>query len=161
MNSQEMKKFLKLLRNTDIEELKYQKGNDFFHIKRDCAVYDDEKSIKEKINIKKENNIDAKKEDCINTKKENNTDIEKQKKIEIKSQTVGTFISLKNIDSTNSLYEGKYITSGQKIGQIEAMKIIKDISCNKNGKIVKIFVSDKDPIEYGQKLFLIEEEDKQ
>ena len=70
-------------------------------------------------------------------------------------------------DSTDHppfVIEGNHIVPGQKIGIIETMKIIKDVTSNIKGKIVKISVKNGQSVEYGQELFLIdtqaEEEEK-
>jgi acetyl-CoA carboxylase biotin carboxyl carrier protein len=47
---------------------------------------------------------------------------------------------------------------GQKIGVIEAMKIIKDVTSNVQGKIVKVCVKNGQSVEYGQELFVIDPE---
>ncbi len=45
---------------------------------------------------------------------------------------------------------------GQKVGAIEAMKIIKDVMSTTKGKVVKISVTNGQSVEYGQELFLVD-----
>ncbi|MDR1928802.1 MAG: hypothetical protein LBQ07_01815 [Endomicrobium sp.] len=145
MDLQEIKIFIKTIKDTDIEEVLYESNNSSFYIKR--------------MNVKHVKDTCAVDEDLLNKNKileKNNEDSKKQNIIEIKSTMVGTFISVKNNNRSSFLKEGDNVVIGQKIGQIEAMKIIKDILSNINGKIVKVLITNKQPIEYGQKLFLID-----
>ena len=47
---------------------------------------------------------------------------------------------------------------GQKVGIIEAMKIMKEMDSNIKGRIVKVLVENGQPVEYGQELFLVDTE---
>lgn len=55
--------------------------------------------------------------------------------------------------------EGVHVVPGQKIGIIETMKIMKDITSSIKGKIVKVMVKNGQPVEYGQELFMVDTED--
>jgi biotin carboxyl carrier protein len=138
MTPQEIKDFLKLVKDTDIEEMRYKSGENSFYFKKSevgsVAPLSEEKS------------------GATKNKKEE----EKSHLITIKSKSVGTFISFRNNDKTSVVTEGDKITVGQKIGQIEAMKIIKDITSNYKGKIMKVLVSNGQPVGYGQELFLLD-----
>ena len=54
--------------------------------------------------------------------------------------------------------EGDFVTVGQKICIIEAMKVMKEITSTLEGKIVKVLVQDNHPVEYGQPIFEVETE---
>jgi acetyl-CoA carboxylase biotin carboxyl carrier protein len=69
---------------------------------------------------------------------------------------VGTFASAPSNDKPPFVIEGSEVKQGQKVGQVEAMKIIKDVQSNVKGKIVKVIVSNGESVEYGQDLFLVE-----
>jgi acetyl-CoA carboxylase biotin carboxyl carrier protein len=140
MNSQEIKELLKSIKNTDIEEIQYQSGKSSLYLKKTDvkAVAADVKEVAEaKIKNKKEED-------------------KKLTLIAIKSTMVGTFASAQSNDKPPFVREGDDIVVGQKVGQIEAMKIIKDILSNIKGKISKILVSNGQSVEYGQKLFLVD-----
>jgi biotin carboxyl carrier protein len=146
MNSQELKEFFKSIKDTDIEEIHYHSGEDSLHFK--------------KINVaaiipitNDTNKLAANKDKKEDDKKEND---KKASLITIKSTMVGTFANIQSNDRVTSVKEGDNITVGQKIGQIEAMKIIKDINSNVKGKILKILVSNGQSVEYGQELFLVD-----
>ena len=74
----------------------------------------------------------------------------------IKSTMVGTFANAASNDKPPFVKEGSVVEPGQKVGQIEAMKIIKDVHSKVKGKVVKIYVSNGESVEYGQDLFLID-----
>ncbi|MCA6085830.1 acetyl-CoA carboxylase biotin carboxyl carrier protein subunit, partial [Candidatus Endomicrobiellum agilis] len=82
--------------------------------------------------------------------------LEKDFIVPIKSTMVGTFASAPGADKPFFVKEGDNIIVDQKIGQIEAMKIIKDIKTKIKGKIVKVLVSNGQAVEYGQELFLVD-----
>jgi biotin carboxyl carrier protein len=135
MNPQEIKEFLKSIKHTDIEEMEYHNGDHSLYFKKSevDAVACPTASIKEVV-------VESKKTE------------EKDSIVPIKSTMVGTFGSLPDGD----IKEGDNIAIDQKIGQIEAMKIIKDVKTKVKGKIVKVFVSNGQAIEYGQELFLVD-----
>ena len=74
----------------------------------------------------------------------------------IKSKMVGTFYNAPAHDKPPYIVEGSHIEIGQKIGAIEAMKIIKDVMSTAKGKVIKICVSNGQSVEYGQELFLVD-----
>ncbi len=138
MNLQEIKELLKSIKGTDIEEIQYQSGENSLYLKKT-----DVKAIVP----------DAKDAAAAKNKKEED---KKLVLIAIKSTMVGTFASAQSSDKPPFVREGDNIVVGQKIGQIEAMKIIKDILSDIKGKISKILVSNGQSVEYGQKLFLVD-----
>ncbi|GHT52617.1 acetyl-CoA carboxylase biotin carboxyl carrier protein subunit [Endomicrobiia bacterium] len=139
MNLQEIKDFLKSIKNTDIEEMQYQSG--------DSSLYFKKTDVEPVISIAKESALE---------KEEEKEEEKKQTFIAVKSTMVGTFSSAQSSDGALFAKEGDVITVGQKIGQIEAMKIIKDVNSEIKGKIVEVFISNGQSVEYGQKLFLVD-----
>jgi biotin carboxyl carrier protein len=139
MNPQEIKEFLKSIKHTDIEEMEYYNGDHSLYFK---------KSELEPIAV----TIASVKEIVVESKKPE----EKDSIIPVKSTMVGTFVSTSGDDNSFFVKEGDNIAIDQKIGQIEAMKIIKDVKAKVKGKIVKVFVSNGQAIEYGQELFLVD-----
>ena len=51
---------------------------------------------------------------------------------------------------------GDSITEGQTVMLIEAMKTYNPVRATTSGKVVKIFVEDSTPVEFGEDLLLIE-----
>ena len=139
MNTQEIKEFLKSIHDTDIEELHFESGGDSLSFKKDCVVTATAVTAKAKEAPAKEK-----------------APAEKSSIVALKSTMVGTFASAPSNDKPPFVKEGDSVKPGQKVGQIEAMKIIKDVHSNVGGKIVKISVSNGQSVEYGQDLFLVD-----
>ena len=53
--------------------------------------------------------------------------------------------------------EGDRVKKGQTLGIVEAMKLMHEITCEQNGIVKEICAQNGDAVEYGQKLFMIEE----
>ena len=74
----------------------------------------------------------------------------------IKSTMVGTFFRSDSPTRPPMVVEGTVVASGQPVGAIEAMKIMKDVVAPMSCKIVKALVANGHPVEYGQPLFQVE-----
>jgi biotin carboxyl carrier protein len=136
MNTQELKEFLKSLRKTDIVEFSYQSEEESLSFKknmtavRPCAVHVPEPEAKPNTPVK---NI-----------------------VSIKSDVIGIFSIAQGEDEQDLFYKGAKVKPGQKVGQVEAMKIVKDIVSKVKGEIVEVCVNNGDKVDYGQKLFLVD-----
>ncbi|PJA27157.1 MAG: acetyl-CoA carboxylase, biotin carboxyl carrier protein [candidate division Zixibacteria bacterium CG_4_9_14_3_um_filter_46_8] len=75
---------------------------------------------------------------------------------EIKSPMVGTFYRSPAPDAKPYIEVNQYITPGQVLCIIEAMKLMNEIEAEISGKITKICVENNQPVEYGQVLFLVD-----
>ncbi|MCL2485075.1 MAG: hypothetical protein FWF00_07225 [Endomicrobia bacterium] len=137
MNPQEIKEFLKSIKDTDIEELQYESNGDSFYFKKnEVEAYVPE--VKQAAAVK-EIPVEV-----------------KSTLVSIKSTMVGTFSSAPSNDRPPFVREGMDIEVGQKVGHIEAMKIIKDVISRVKGKVVKVKVSNGEFVEYGQELFSVD-----
>ncbi len=134
MNAQELKEFLDNLRNTDIEELRLQSGDRKIYFKRSEVVT---------------------KESPRPAPSAHKTEPESTIK-PIKAPMVGTFYHSTSQDHPPFVVDGENIVPGQKVGIIETMKIIKDVTSSLKGKIVKVSVKNGQSVEYGQELFLVD-----
>ncbi len=139
METGEIKKIIDLIKNTDIDELQWESGGLKISLKR--SDFDSQnKNEKIKVSPKPAANVNNK------------------KGLSIKSPMVGTFYRAQSSDYPPLVMEGNHVTPGQKVAVIEAMKIMKDVVSSVKGKIVKVLVEDGQPVEYGQELFLVEQE---
>ena len=132
-NTNEIKKFLESIRETDIEEMEVSMQNSSIYFKKSeitKKVVEPKKIIEEKYSI-----------------------------VPIKSTMVGTFFNAPASDRPPFIVEGSNVEIGQKIGAIEAMKIIKDVIAVIKGKVVKVCVKNGQSVEYGQELFLVDTAD--
>jgi acetyl-CoA carboxylase biotin carboxyl carrier protein len=73
----------------------------------------------------------------------------------VKSPIVGTFYGSPGPGTAPFVTAGGRIEKGQVICIIEAMKLMNEIESDATGEIVKCFVSNGQPIEYGQPLFSV------
>jgi acetyl-CoA carboxylase biotin carboxyl carrier protein len=73
----------------------------------------------------------------------------------IKSPIVGTFYECPGPGAPPFVKIGDMVEAGQVMCIIEAMKLMNEIETDVAGEIVKKFVSNNQPVEYGQELFAI------
>jgi len=71
----------------------------------------------------------------------------------ITSPIVGTFYRSPGPDKGPYVSEGSKVTPETTVCIVEAMKLMNEIQAEVSGEIVKIYVEDGKPVEYGQPLF--------
>jgi len=74
---------------------------------------------------------------------------------EVKSPIVGTFYESPSPGAPAFVKPGDAVQEGQVLCIIEAMKLMNEIEADVSGEIVKRLVSNAQPVEYGQVLFLV------
>ena len=74
----------------------------------------------------------------------------------VKSPMVGTVYTAPEPDAPAFITEGATITAGQTLFIVEAMKVMNPITAPKAGTVVKIFVQNAQPIEFGEALVIVE-----
>lgn len=79
-----------------------------------------------------------------------------QNLFEFKSPMIGTFYRSASPESEPFVKVGDYVSKGQVLCIVEAMKLFNEIESEVEGKIVKIMLDDSQPVEYDQALFLID-----
>lgn len=82
---------------------------------------------------------------------------EKTNGYEVKSPMVGTFYRAPAPDADPYVKIGDYVSVGQSLCIIEAMKIMNVIESEVAGKIKRILVDDTQPVEFNQTIFTVEE----
>jgi len=75
--------------------------------------------------------------------------------LEICSPMVGTFYKAPSPDADAYVKEGDDIKPGKILCIIEAMKLMNELEAEISGKIVKILVENGEPVEFNQPLFLV------
>jgi len=78
------------------------------------------------------------------------------KLVEIKSPMIGIFYRASRPDAPPFVNVGDIVEPGKVICIIEAMKLMNEIKSEIKGKIIEILVSNGDPVEFGQPLFMLE-----
>lgn len=77
---------------------------------------------------------------------------------EIKSPMVGTFFASPSPDAKPFVSVGQRVKKGDVLCIVEAMKMFNQIEADATGEIAEIFVENGEPVEYGEVLFIIEED---
>jgi acetyl-CoA carboxylase biotin carboxyl carrier protein len=73
----------------------------------------------------------------------------------VKSPIVGTYYEAPSPGSPPFIKVGDEVSVGQVLCIVEAMKLMNEIESDVAGEVVKILVTNNQPIEYGQSLFAI------
>ena len=73
----------------------------------------------------------------------------------VKSPIVGTFYECPSPGAAAFVKVGDQVTSGQVLCIIEAMKLMNEIESDAAGEIVRRYVENGQPVEYGESLFAI------
>jgi acetyl-CoA carboxylase biotin carboxyl carrier protein len=71
----------------------------------------------------------------------------------VKSPIVGTFYGSPSPGSEPFVKVGAYVETGQTLCIVEAMKLMNEIESDETGEVVRVFVENGQPVEYGQSLF--------
>jgi acetyl-CoA carboxylase biotin carboxyl carrier protein len=71
----------------------------------------------------------------------------------VKSPIVGTFYASPSPGTEPFVKIGGYVDDGQTLCIVEAMKLMNEIESDSSGEVLRIFVENGQPVEYGQPLF--------
>ena len=137
MDHKELQEFVSGLQDADIRELTVESGETMIHFKKQSAatlLASTATPVAAPAPVKKE-------------------------LAQIKSPMVGTFYHSRPADRPPFVMVGNHVGTGQKVGVIEAMKVLKEVTAGVKGKIVEVLVETGRPVEYGQPLFLVDTED--
>ena len=73
----------------------------------------------------------------------------------VKSPIVGTFYRSSEPGARPFVDVGQQVRTGQVLCIIEAMKLMNEINAEHEGEVVKVFVENGQPVQYGERLFAI------
>lgn len=76
--------------------------------------------------------------------------------VTVTSPIVGTFYRSPSPDADSYVEENEIVSKGQVLCIVEAMKLMNEIECETDGRLVKVLVESGAAVEYGQPLFLID-----
>lgn len=71
----------------------------------------------------------------------------------VKSPIVGTYYDAPSPGAEPFVKVGDHVDSGQTMCIVEAMKLMNEIESDTSGEVLRIFVENGQPVEYGQPLF--------
>ena len=151
MNQDEIKELIEFLAEKDIAEFEMERGDVKLRIKRVHAVLSKAVAASSLAPVAAPDQpphpIPAA-APASAPEKEEGIDV-------IKSPIVGTFYEASSPGSPPFVKEGDRVAVGQVLCIVEAMKLMNEIESDASGQIVKILVSNGQPVEYGQPLFKI------
>ncbi|MBI3583416.1 MAG: pyruvate/oxaloacetate carboxyltransferase [Nitrospinae bacterium] len=141
----ELSSIFKIVSSSSISEFEWEKEGRKIKIRQDP----DNKNI---------GNNATPKPEIISVNKKNEKEPKKAEGdySEILSPMVGIFSIKLSAETTSFVEKGVTVEKNQTIGIVEAMKIKNEIKADKKCRMIDIFVNDKEPVEYGQPLFLVE-----
>jgi acetyl-CoA carboxylase biotin carboxyl carrier protein len=74
----------------------------------------------------------------------------------VRSPMVGTMYASPSPDAPPFVTVGQSVKAGDTLCIVEAMKMFNEIESDRTGKVIEVLVTNGDPIEYDQPLFIIE-----
>jgi acetyl-CoA carboxylase biotin carboxyl carrier protein len=80
---------------------------------------------------------------------------EDRERFVVKSPIVGTFYASPDPNSPPFVKVGDRVKSGQVLCIVEAMKLMNEIESEVSGELIKVYVENAQPVEYGEPLFAI------
>ncbi len=149
MNENELKKLIKLVEESNIDELEVSRWGRKVRITKNKAVGNPVAARPEPPAVHEITRSETEK--TPEKEEEASSDL-----VKITSPMVGTFYRSPAPDAKSYVEENQFITVGQVLCIIEAMKLMNEIEAEISGKIVKIAVENAQPVEYGQTLFLVD-----
>lgn len=156
MDLKEIKELIKALDSSDIAELDLESDGVKLKIKRGNVTAPTENGVS---NVTVSNSTpEVKQEPAEKKEAVQGPAVVEGKLYAVKAPMVGTFYRSPAPDAPPFVEVGDRVKGGQTLCIIEAMKLMNEIEAEVSGKIVKILVENAQPVEYGQELFLIEEE---
>lgn len=175
MNFKEIKELLMLIDNTKLEYVKLNTSDIELEVSKkvvgnieigtkNTSVVENKENNTEKVlatnnSTNEENNI-------INTNDTLEYELAKEDVVEfvgenlkeVKAPLIGTFYESPDPDSPAFVSVGDHVEKGDTLCIVEAMKLMNEIKSEFTGKVVEIKAINESMVEYGQTLFVIEED---
>ena len=171
MNFKEIKELLMLIDNTKLEYVKLNTSDIELEVSKKVVGNIEIGTKNTSVVENKENNIEKVLATNNSTNEENNIintndTLEDELVIEfagenlkeVKAPLIGTFYESPDPDSPAFVSVGDHIEKGDTLCIVEAMKLMNEIKSEFTGKVVEIKATNESMVEYGQTLFVIEED---
>lgn len=156
MDIKQIQELIKLVKKTDICELKVKEGDFAVTIKNRSGETVYSTAVATPTVIQQTPKTETESVDVPNKNAEK-TPATNENLITFRSPMVGTFYRKPGADKEPYVKVGDTVKAGDVLCIIEAMKLFNEIEFDGGGgKIVKILAEDNSPVEYDQALFLIE-----
>lgn len=144
MNIGFIKKMIKVLEESNLEEIEFQRFWTRVRISKNSGSSTPKVSVS---NLKSNKTQELSSAEEVQ-KEELNLHI-------IKSPMVGTFYRAPSPDAPPYVDVGDRVKKGDVVCIIEAMKIMNEIESDIKGEIVEVLISNEEPVEYNQPLFKV------
>lgn len=174
MNFKEIKELLTLIDNTKLEYVKLNTSDIELEVSKkvvgnielgtkNTSIVENKENNTEKVsainNSTNENNIintnDTLEDELV---KEDVVEFAGENLKEVKAPLIGTFYESPDPDSPAFVSVGDHVEKGDTLCIVEAMKLMNEIKSEFTGKVVEIKATNESMVEYGQTLFVIEED---
>lgn len=153
MDIRKVKKLIEMLEESSLNELEINEGEESVKLVKSAGILQQAQMAAPLSTIQptiESNSISS----------EENTEEVKEKVISgksINSPMVGTFYNSPNPGADAFVKVGDTVSEGDVLCIIEAMKMMNEVKSDFNGTIKEILISNSEPVEYGEVLFVIEE----
>ena len=145
MDIKKIKALTELLENSQLSAIELSEGKDKIRLERSGGYFQAaEKTVTEKILPVKTS---------VSTANDPKEVLDFNNVFEIKSPVVGVFYAAPSPSSPAFVTKGSKVKKGDTLCIVEAMKIMNEITAEKEGEVVDICVSDGQVVEYSQVLF--------
>jgi acetyl-CoA carboxylase biotin carboxyl carrier protein len=157
MRESKIRKLIKLVEESDIEELEVNTWGRKVRITKRLNHSEDSHSTQlVSLPVTKTTVKSKPSEKTLEATVTSETQESTENLVPIKSPMVGTFYRAPAPGAKPYVELNQTVSVGQVVCIVEAMKLMNEIESEVAGKVVKILVENAQPIEFGQPLFLIE-----
>ena len=153
MDIRKVKKLIEMLEESSLNELEINEGEESVKLVKSAGILQQAQMAAPLSTIQptiESNSISS----------EENTEEVREKVISgksINSPMVGTFYNSPNPGADAFVKVGDTVSEGDVLCIIEAMKMMNEVKSDFNGTIKEALISNSEPVEYGEVLFVIEE----
>jgi len=152
MDLRKLKKLIDLVEESGISELELTEGEEKVKISRNTFTPPQPQLIQSQAALNAQQIIKLEEPPISNEEKK--TAIANDSNA-INSPMVGIFYRAASPDSSPFIEVGSSVKKGDTLCIIEAMKLLNEIECDRDGIIKKILIENGQPVEFGEPLFII------
>ena len=152
MDLRKLKKLIDLVKESGISELELTEGEEKVKISRNTFTPPQPQLIQSQAALNAQQIINLEEPPISNEERKiaiaNDSNA-------INSPMVGIFYRAASPDSSPFIEVGSSVKKGDTLCIIEAMKLLNEIECDRDGIIKKILIENGQPVEFGEPLFII------
>lgn len=156
MDIRKIKKLIELLEETGISEIEIKEGEESVRLSRHHYAVEAPQPIRYATPLSPQPASPASMTQAAPSETSEAKTASTKQGHRVRSPMVGTLYISPSPDAPPFVTLGQNVKVGDTLCIIEAMKMFNEIEADRAGKIVEILVTNGDPIEYDQPLFIIE-----